>query len=183
MVANARRPYGHDGIELIADIYLLQGHNAVRQDFRGTGDSGGNFTIWHKAANDTYDTISWLVNGVEGPLGKFWSYQVGEVGASADGLASYASLREPHALMYATFNIFAASRGYPIIFPQGGSRQSLADLWISSTLPNKTEAAIGMCWSVQGCGRRSTLARNLPLCWDAGASACSGMVSVFLGLA
>jgi predicted acyl esterase len=40
-----RSPYGSDKTELIADIYLLEGYVAVRQDMRGTFDSGGHFTM------------------------------------------------------------------------------------------------------------------------------------------
>lgn len=31
-----RSPYGQDHLELIADVYSLLGHAAVRQDVRGT---------------------------------------------------------------------------------------------------------------------------------------------------
>ena len=40
-----RSPYGSDKTELIDDIYLLEGYVAVRQDMRGTFDSGGHFTM------------------------------------------------------------------------------------------------------------------------------------------
>ena len=41
-----RSPYGSGKTELIADIYLLEGYVAVRQDQRGTFDSGGHFTMF-----------------------------------------------------------------------------------------------------------------------------------------
>lgn len=41
-----RSPYGQDNIELMADIFTLVGHAAVRQDVRGTHLSNGTFGIW-----------------------------------------------------------------------------------------------------------------------------------------
>jgi predicted acyl esterase len=41
-----RSPYGSGKTEMIADIYLLENYVAVRQDQRGTFDSGGHFTMF-----------------------------------------------------------------------------------------------------------------------------------------
>ena len=49
-----RSPYGADAEELIALVFAdLLGYAAVRQDMRGTHESGGNFSLWHDSAGDT----------------------------------------------------------------------------------------------------------------------------------
>lgn len=83
-----RSPYGADRLELVADIFLLWGYAAVRQDMRGTQQSQGNFTIWHSDANDSYDTFQWISE-------QSWSNgDIYSVGASADGLASFTMIMD-----------------------------------------------------------------------------------------
>ena len=45
-----RSPYGPGTLELIANIYTLFGFAVVRQDWRGTGLSGGHFGMFHGAS-------------------------------------------------------------------------------------------------------------------------------------
>ena len=42
-----RSPYGSFATELLADIGLTDFHAAVRQNVRGTSNSGGYFSLWH----------------------------------------------------------------------------------------------------------------------------------------
>jgi predicted acyl esterase len=41
-----RSPYGEDGIELLADLFVPLGLISVTQDMRGTGQSDGHFSNW-----------------------------------------------------------------------------------------------------------------------------------------
>lgn len=82
-----RSPYGDTQEELIALVFAeVLGYVGVRQDMRGTGQSGGNFTLWHDSRNDAYDTMAWLIqqpwsNGQvvrdgerrKGRAGPFWA--------------------------------------------------------------------------------------------------------------
>jgi uncharacterized protein len=57
-----RSPYGDTAEELIALVFAeVLGYVGIRQDFRGTGQSAGNFTMWHDSRDDAYDTISWII--------------------------------------------------------------------------------------------------------------------------
>ncbi|GMI30296.1 hypothetical protein TeGR_g13915 [Tetraparma gracilis] len=123
-----RSPYGYWSLEVIASVYLGQGFAAVGQDMRGTKRSGGSFTIWHSDADDGEVTLDWLA---EQP----WSSgSVLSFGASADGLASYTLLDTAPEPLDAQFIIWSSSQGYPIIFPGGAYRQSLADTWMQDTV-------------------------------------------------
>lgn len=108
---------------------------------RGTHQSGGNFTVWHSDANDAFDTMQWIAQ-------QNWSSGVTfTVGASADGLASFTmplSTPTPPTWLRAQFIIFASSVGYEVIFPQGGYRQALANLWIQSTVPTQAPAVLAL---------------------------------------
>lgn len=57
-----RSPYGDNQEELIALVAAeALGYVAVRQDFRGTGQSEGTFGLWHDSHLDAYDTIEWIL--------------------------------------------------------------------------------------------------------------------------
>ncbi len=106
-----RSPYGSDKTELIADIYLLEGYVAVRQDQRGTFDSGGHFTMWNNAANDSYDTMAYLAK-------QSWaSGTMFTVGASADGIAVFAQPKDSPPWLKASTMIFSTDAGYPVSVP------------------------------------------------------------------
>lgn len=126
-----RSPYGMYALEMISDIYTIWGFAAVRQDMRGTQQSDGTFSIWHSAANDSYDTMQWISQ-------QPWSNgEVYTVGASADGLASFEMLRDSPPWLKKQFIIFASGVGYPIAFPGGAFRQALDVLWLNSTVPSQ----------------------------------------------
>jgi len=131
-----RSPYGQDGIELIADIYLLLGFVAVRQDMRGTGKSEGNFSIWHKSGQDAYDTMEYISR-------QSWSNgHVVTVGASADGIAQFTQPIESPPWLSAQFIIFATSRGRAAMYPGGGYRKELVEHWLNGTVPDEARALI-----------------------------------------
>lgn len=76
-----RSPYGQNKEELISLVLgELLGYVALRQDQRGTGGSGGTFSVWHDSCNDTYDTLDWITN-------QTWSNgHVFTTGVSADAI-------------------------------------------------------------------------------------------------
>lgn len=131
-----RSPYGHFGLELIADIYIFFGLGAVKQDLRGTGLSQGSFELWHKAGSDGYTTMEWVSN-------QTWSdHKIFTVGASADGLASFAEALPSPPWLDAQFIIFASSVGYEVIYPGGADRLSLIEFWLDSTVPKQAPGLI-----------------------------------------
>lgn len=57
-----RSPYSAVGTEALSLLFgEVLGYISVRQDFRGTGQSEGNFTLWQESHADAYDTIDWIV--------------------------------------------------------------------------------------------------------------------------
>ena len=123
-----RSPYGHDALELMADLYLPLGMAAVGQDMRGTENSGGEFSIWHSDAIDGAETIDYIASQV-------WSSgTVLSFGASADGLASFTLLDSAPKPLDSQFIIWSSSQGYPIIFPGGAYSYNLVDTWMRDTV-------------------------------------------------
>ena len=123
-----RSPYGYWGIEALADLYLPKGLCSVGQDMRGTKRSGGRFSIWHSDADDGARTVEYISE-------QQWSSKsVLSFGASADGLASYTLLDTAPEELDSQFIIWSSSQGYPIIFPGGAYRHSLADNWMADTV-------------------------------------------------
>ena len=132
-----RSPYGHEGTELIADIYLLwYGAATVTQDFRGTGQSQGKFDLWHAATNDTSDTIKWIREQ------KWSNGQVYTVGASADGIASLLVPIDPSTDLSGQFVIFATAEAYNTIYPGGAYRAALIDGWLKDTVPSQAACVL-----------------------------------------
>lgn len=128
-----RSPYGSTGLELINDIFNPFGFITVGQDMRGTGQSEGNFTIWHSDANDSKDAGDWLVSQ---------SYSNGKIftfGASADGLAAFRTPDNNPEWLKAQYFIWSSSQGYEIIYPNGAYLAALADMWIRSTVPDQAD--------------------------------------------
>ncbi|GMH78372.1 hypothetical protein TrST_g3555 [Triparma strigata] len=123
-----RSPYGYWGIESLTDLYIPKGFAAVCQDMRGTKRSGGRFSIWHSDADDGARTIQWVSEQI-------WSSgSILSFGASADGLASFTLLDTHPEELDAQFIIWSSAQGYPIIFPGGAYRHSLADSWMADTV-------------------------------------------------
>lgn len=123
-----RSPYGYWGIESLTDLYIPMGFATVCQDMRGTKRSGGRFSIWHSDADDGARTIQWVGE-------QTWSSgSILSFGASADGLASFTLLDTHPEELDAQFIIWSSSQGYPIIFPGGAYRHSLADSWMADTV-------------------------------------------------
>jgi len=99
-----RSPYGANAEELIADIFgEVLGYASIRQDFRGTKQSQGEFMAWHDSASDAYDTIEWITK-------QSWSNGViFTTGASADAIDELAQLPSPHPALRGQVVIFAVS--------------------------------------------------------------------------
>ena len=100
-----------------------------------SGLSDGDFTIFHEK-NDDFDAGEWVTQ-------QDWSNgDVFTFGASADGITSLQfSLSEPDYLK-AQYIIWATTEGYENIFPQGAYRESLADIWIRSTVPDQADECL-----------------------------------------
>lgn len=128
-----RSPYGAQALELFADIFVPMGFIGVGQDMRGTGQSEGNFTIWHSDADDSKDLGDWLVQ-------QPWSNgKIFTIGASADGLAAFRTPDENPDWLKAQYFIWSSAQGYDIIFPNGAYLTALADMWIRSTVPDQAD--------------------------------------------
>lgn len=133
-----RSPYGADGLELINDIFVPFGFITVGQDMRGTGQSEGEFTIWHSDADDSEDLGNWLVQ-------QPWSNgEVFTFGASADGLAAFRTPDNQPAWLKAQYFIWSSSVGYDIIYPNGAYLSALADMWIRSTVPDQADECLAV---------------------------------------
>jgi putative CocE/NonD family hydrolase len=132
-----RSPYGGTGTELLADIYLPFHAATVTQDFRGTRQSEGNFSLWHTATNDTADTIAWIRK-------QPWSDgRIYTMGASADGIASLLVPLDPSANLSGQFVIWATADAYNTIYPGGAYRAALIDGWLDGTVrKDQAEASI-----------------------------------------
>jgi putative CocE/NonD family hydrolase len=131
-----RSPYGADGLELINDIYLPFGFITVGQDMRGTGQSEGNFTIWHSDNDDSEDAGNWIVSQ-PWSNGKIFTF-----GASADGLAAFRTPENQPSWLKAQYFIWTSSVGYEVVFPNGAYLQALADMWIRSTVPDQADECL-----------------------------------------
>lgn len=127
-----RSPYGEDAEELIALVFAeLLGYVGVRQDMRGTKQSGGKFGIWHDSAPDAFDTIDWITN-------QTWSNgDVFTTGASADGIDELMQIAAPHPALRAQFVIFATTQAYETFFVGGAYREALIDGWLKGTVPGQ----------------------------------------------
>jgi hypothetical protein len=131
-----RSPYGGLGTELLSDIFLFFDFVAIGQDMRGTCKSEGNFSVFHSDTNDGADTIQWI-------LKQDWcDGNVYEIGASADGIASFElALASPDALK-AQFIIFATAEARRTFFPGGAYRYGLVERWLKGTVPDQAPAII-----------------------------------------
>jgi predicted acyl esterase len=118
-----RSPYGHDAIELLAELGVLFGMVAVRQDQRGSGKSEGNYTLWHNAGDDAYDTMKWISE-------QEWSNgEVHMIGGSADGIAVFGAVQDQPKWLKKCAIIWATSEGHTFAFPGGAYRQALTEGW------------------------------------------------------
>ena len=131
-----RSPYGFWNTELLGDIYLLFDFAAVSQDQRGTCQSEGNFSIFHKDLDDGMDTLSWIGN-------KTWSDgKVFQIGASADGIAALELARGHPKALQGQFIIFATGEAKSTFFPGGAMRDALISNWITKTVPLQSAALL-----------------------------------------
>jgi len=119
----------------------------VRQDIRGTKQSGGSFEVWHDAATDAYDTMAWIVK-------QTWSNGVVfTTGASADAIDELAQLPQFHPALRGQLIVFATSDGYGTFFPGGAYRESLIDGWLKDTVPTQYNAVDSLVRNEEQPGR------------------------------
>jgi putative CocE/NonD family hydrolase len=132
-----RSPYGHFAEELIALVFAeLLGYVGIRQDMRGTGDSEGNFGIWHDSVNDSYDTLDWVSN-------QTWSNgEVYVTGASADAIDAVCAMSAPHPSIRAQVIVFATSQAWETFYVGGAYREALIDGWLRGTVPDQASTLI-----------------------------------------
>ena len=113
-------------------IFEVSGRRVgVKQDQRGTHKSKGKFDEWVSAPNDAYDTMKWIS---EQP---WCNGDIYSIGASADGINALTEIKRHPPWLKGEWIIWSAYRGYPIIFPGGAYRKSLADHWMKSTVPSE----------------------------------------------
>jgi predicted acyl esterase len=127
-----RSPYGHTDIELIALVFAeALGYVSVRQDMRGTGDSGGQFGIWHDSAGDAYATMEWLRTNQTG----WFRGEVFTTGASADCIDEFAQIAHPHPALRGQLDVFCTMKGWETFLVGGAFRQALIEGWLHMTVP------------------------------------------------
>lgn len=126
-----RSPYGYGDLEVITDIFVPFGFVAIGQDMRGTAKSQGNFTMWQADASDSNDLGNWIVQ-------QDWSDgKVMTFGASADGMASFQTVKENPSWLAAQYIAWAPAYMYQILFPYGAYKQKTAEDWLLGvTMPN-----------------------------------------------
>jgi len=128
-----RSPYGYTDLEWMVDLFLPSGFAAIGQDFRGTHESEGKFSIWHMDANDSEDLGDWIVQ-------QPWSNgQVYTFGASADGLGAFTTVQNEPKWLGAQYFIWASSIGYDVFFPGGAMLYNLIESWIRHTVDGPWE--------------------------------------------
>eukprot|EP01104_Vermistella_antarctica_P009985 TRINITY_DN2632_c0_g2_i1.p1 TRINITY_DN2632_c0_g2~~TRINITY_DN2632_c0_g2_i1.p1 ORF type:complete len:574 (+),score=57.69 TRINITY_DN2632_c0_g2_i1:113-1723(+) len=118
-----RSPYGPITEEL-ADVFCPFGFVAVQQNERGTGLSGGNFSMWHTDPEDVFDTLAWISE-------QSWSNGVVlEGGFSADGICTDIAMIIPQPHMHGQLLMWSTAVGYNVSWIQGAIRQSLVKNWL-----------------------------------------------------
>lgn len=129
-----RSPYGDAQEELIALVFAeVLGYASVRQDQRGTGGSEGNFSTWHDAKNDAFDTMAYLVQ-------QGWSNgEVFTTGVSADCIDEYAQLSQPSPNLRASLNVFGSTEAWETFYIGGAFREALIDGWLKRTVPGQVK--------------------------------------------
>jgi predicted acyl esterase len=131
-----RSPYGHFGLELLPALFLSYGYAAIGQDMRGTGESGGEFSMWRSDADDAYDTMEYLVS-------QPWSNKkVYQFGLSADGVATFVLGTNAHPALAGQSMIFATGTAHRTVFPGGAYNRGLVEPWIKKTVHYKEQAAL-----------------------------------------
>jgi len=132
-----RSPSGEDKEELIALVMAeLLGYIGVRQDVRGTGQSGGKFGIWHDSWADEYDTLEWIGNQT------WFSGEAFITGVSADAIDALCTISAPHPSVRAQVIIFATSQAWETFYPGGAYREALIDGWLSKTVRDQAGVLI-----------------------------------------
>ena len=119
-----RSPYGPDGTELLADLFLPYGMVAVSSQERATGQSEGNWTFWATAASDDQDTLAWIRR-------QSWANgKVFQMGFSADGIMTTLAAMLPQKID-AQWVGWTASQPYYVAFQGGAQRAQLTQHWLS----------------------------------------------------
>jgi predicted acyl esterase len=130
-VVTDRSPYGYFGLEWIADLLVPFGFVAVGQDMRGTGYSGGNFTMWHSDNDDGEDLGNWAVDQ------KWSDGRVFTFGASADGLASFTVAHNQPRWLSGQYIMVSSSEAYEVLMPNGAYLYHLVEYWLNGTVRPK----------------------------------------------
>ena len=141
-----RSPYGENKTELLADIFLLFDFVAIGQDMRGTCDSEGKFSIFHSDTNDGADTLAWI------KAQPWCDGNIYEIGASADGIASFELALSKPTDLKSQFIIFATAEAKETFFPGGAYRYGLIENWINGTVPKQKVVALNTIKSHEALG-------------------------------
>jgi uncharacterized protein len=101
----------------------------VAQDFKGSGQSTGTFTVFGDEAGSGKATIDWLKNPANG---WWWNGKVGSWGGSALGINQYAYAGENSPELVAQYISAASPEQYDHVLMQGGQlRYNLISTWSS----------------------------------------------------
>ncbi len=85
-----RTPYGKKNESGPAQLFSANGFVTIIQDVRGRYESSGEYTVSGHDVEDSYDTISWIVNQ------KWSNKKVGAYGCSYPGIVNARMVAKPH---------------------------------------------------------------------------------------
>ena len=122
-----RTPYSTESLAAEAIELSTIGWAVVTQDERGKFASKGNYTMWRSAANDTYDTQTFITD-------QAWSNgKIGWTGGSANAIMGYvAPMAVPGSppAMASQFNLVGTTRLHEFEYQGGAYREELISGWL-----------------------------------------------------
>ena len=124
-----RTPYSTASQAPTGQAYASLGWACAVSDERGKYQSGGAYTMWASASNDTADTIAFLAEQPWSSRAFAWT------GASANAIMGYVEPLEanPLAPMRAQYNLVGTTRLKGLEYQGGAFREELIVGWLNET--------------------------------------------------
>ena len=125
-----RTPYAVASLAQLAQAYATVGWAVIVSDERGKFASGGVYTMWRSAANDTYDTITNFIR-----LQPWSNGLVAWTGGSANAIMGYVTplaAPAPPPGMASQYNIVGSARLHEFEYQGGAYREELITGWLTA---------------------------------------------------